>query len=141
MVEGLGMYPSEHDANYKKVAASMTEKYYVSFEGNMHIDNVIKGYETYFLNTRISTYTEFEDLVLICGWCGNEKRTDYALQVVKRELSTWPEERYFRHVGGFEKWFTDLTVRGKDTDTLRSICEQQIVELKLGKLSVRELIY
>lgn len=139
-VSGLSMYPAEHDAKYKEIAASISDKFYIPIEGNVHINDVVMAYERYFQNPDLSTYTEYEDLVLICGWCGDEKRTDYALQVVRRELSKWPEERYFSHIGGFEKWFADLAAKAKDTDTLRKICEQQIIELKLGKLPVRELI-
>ncbi len=132
--------PSWHEKKHKDLATIMMEKARIPFSGDVSIENVMKAYEDYFKNPYVGQWVEYEDYALICGWSGNSSKIDHALNIVKSSLKLWPEERYFKHLGGFDNWFASLEKRVMDKNMICNIVESQIKELKVESLPVRSLV-
>lgn len=136
------MIPTEkHNEMYMREAESLAKQAYISIDGNLNINEVIAGYERYFISPNMTSYVEYEDLALICGWTKEAKKIEYVLNIVYNELKSWPEERYFAEFDGFEKWFKSLEKKVWDGDKLRSIVESELMKHKLVKIPERKILF
>lgn len=139
-LEGRMIKPDQHNHMYKKEAENLVKNAYIAIDGDLHIDDIIKGYERYFENPILDSYLEYEDFALICGWTKDRNKIQYALNTVYEQLRLWPEERYFSRHGGFENWFAKLEERTWDGDKLNQIYESELVNHKLTQIPQRNII-
>lgn len=139
-IEGKVVKPEHHNQMYMKEAETLVKNAYIAIDGDLHIDDIIKGYERYFENPILDSYLEYEDFALICGWTKDRNRIQYALNTVYEQLRLWPEERYFSRHGGFENWFAKLEERTWDGDKLNQIYESELVNHKLTQIPQRNII-
>lgn len=107
-IKGRMISPEKHNQMYVVEAEELTHKAYIAIDGNLSIDEIIAGYEKYFISPNLSSYIEYEDLALVCGWLQVASKIEYVLNFIYQRLKLWPEERYFSESGGFEKWFNNL---------------------------------
>ena len=142
-IEGWPMEPMEHEQKYKEIAEKLKQKIYFPLEGDLRIDEIITGYERYFKEKEFysSDYTEYEDLVLICGWTRQSDKIEYALKVVYKELRKRSEDRYFAENGGFENWFKNLEKQAWNGQMLDEIYKSELEKHKAEKIPERKLVY
>lgn len=133
--------PFQHNNIYKEVAENFKNNLYIPLEGDLSIDDIIEGYKKYFKNPCRATYFEYEDLVLICGWTRQASKIKYALETVHNELSSWPEDRYFKDFGGFKNWFNDLEKRAWSGEHLDEIYKSEIIKHKAEKIPERKILF
>lgn len=139
-IEGKMISIKNHNEMYVSVAELLTNQAFIPMGGDLTIDNIISGYERYFRDPDISSFVEYEDLALICGWTKNVDKIEYALDIVHKSLKSWPEERYFSQYGGFENWFSHLEREVWAGDVLNDICEAELLKHKLTKVPERKII-
>ncbi|MBQ3559919.1 MAG: hypothetical protein IJA07_10440 [Agathobacter sp.] len=130
-----------HNNMYISAVETLSNKAFIPMDGDLTIDNIIAGYKKYFLAPDVTTFNEYEDLALVCGWTKDVNKTEYALDLVYKNLKSWPEERYFYQYNGFENWFSFLEQRVWQGDELRHIAQVELQKHKLEKVPERKIIY
>lgn len=136
------MIPIEkHNEMYRQVAEELAEQAFISFDDNLSIDEIIAGYERYFISPNLTSTVEYEDLALICGWTKEAKKIEYVLNLIYNELKTWSEKRYFSEYKGFENWFKNLEKKVWNGDELHSVVESELIEHKLLKVPERKILF
>lgn len=140
-IKGKMISKEKHNEIYVHEAESLVKQSYISIIGNLNIDQIIAGYEKYFTSPNMTSYIEFENLALLCGWTKEIKKIEYALNVVYNKLKLWPEERYFAEFNGFENWFRYLEKKVWDGNELNSILESELIRHKLEKLPERKVLF
>jgi hypothetical protein len=140
-IQKLGIGPKDHNEKYKDTAKLLIEHAYIPIEGDLHIDEIINIYKKYFLNPIIINFLEFADLALVCGWTRRADKIEYALKTIYDSIQSWKDDRYFTAVSGsFENWFKEVEARAWDGDKLNEIYQKELVELKLEKIPVRQIL-
>ncbi len=139
-IEGKMISPEKHNEMYITEAEALKKQAYIDIDGDLDIDKIITGYERYFISPNLTSYIEYEDLALLCGWTKDVKRIEYALNLVYDKLKLWPEERYFAEYKGFENWFRDLEKRVWSGNGLNHIVETELVNHKLIKIPERKIL-
>jgi len=128
-----------HDKVYEERAEKLRKEALIPFEGDLDLSTVINGYKTY-LEQDYPQMRRFtcEDIVLLNGWCGNEIEVQRGLDYAEYRLKDWwPKTRLIEEIGTLEEWLSDLEKRALNQEELQKTCEQQIAELKVDKLPVR----
>lgn len=118
-LKGKEVIPTEGDVELKYIISKLKEK-------------VIESYE--FDKPQILTIMAF-----LSGWCGKEDILKEVFEFIEIQLNTL-ESIQIEKAGGKEKWLSDLKEKVKNSEKLRETVNQQIIELKLDKLPVRNII-
>jgi hypothetical protein len=71
--------------------------------------------------------------------CGNTVEVQKGLELAQSHMKSWPEQVMIR-MGGFEAWLKQVEEKVQDKDVLRTICEQQSIELKVDTLPIRAIL-
>jgi len=132
---------SWHEKKYKELAERIrNDMQIIPFKGPVYLSTIINAYKTYIATTNIPFQIHlYEDIILISAWCGSTKEVERSLKYAQDDICNWPE--YVKEkIGGFDKWFMDIKMKAQDVESLRSISEKQIEELKVANLPVREII-
>ena len=161
-VNGGGISPDKHNDRYMEEAKKIREKAYIPIEGDLELDQIIAGYERYFEDIASVNYpgnfTEFEDLILICGWSRKKKKIEYALDVVHKILNSnaiwhstlcWKRARYEEgqfvegeYVEGlFDEVFKEWEESAWNGDKLNAIFESELKRHRLEKIPERRIIF
>ena len=143
-------------------AKEIREKAYIPIGGDLDLDRIIAGYERYFEDIASINYpghfTEFEDLVLICGWTKRKEKIEYALNLVHKLLCSndkwystlcWKNGHYEEgqfvegeYVEGlFDERFKEWEESAWDGDKLNAIFESELKRHKLEKIPERRIIF
>ena len=136
--------PEEHNDTYIKEAEAIKEEAYIPLGGDLSIDQIISGYESFFEKIASVNYpghfSEYEDLVMVCGWIRVAEKTEYALKRTYNDLKKRPES-FFEREGGFENWFRELEKIAWDGDRLDEIFRQELVKHKLENIQERKILF
>lgn len=139
-IEGKMILHEKHNQMYVSEAESLVQQAYIAIDGNLSIDEIIAGYERYFISPNMTSYAEYEDLALICGWTKDKNKIEYALDLIYKKLKMWSEERYFAEDNGFENWFKGLEKKVWNGNELNSIVETELIKHKLEKTPERKIL-
>lgn len=144
-IEKGPIYPEKHNEEYIKAAEAIKEEAYIPLGGDLSIDQIIFCYERYFekiasVNYYPANFTEYEDLVMVCGWTRVAEKTEYALKRTYNDLKKWPEG-FFTREGGFENWFRELEKIAWDGERLDEIFRQELVKHKLENIQERKILF
>lgn len=139
-IKGKMITPENHNQMHIAEAENLAQRAYIPIEGDLCIDEIIAGYERYFRAPNLTSYMEYEDLALICGWVKDANRIEYVLKLIRKQLKFWPEERYFVEDGGFEKWFGNLEQKVWNSNELSTIVEAELIKHKLMKIPERKIL-
>lgn len=130
-----------HKEQYKVLAEKLRGKIYLPLEGDIYIDEIITGYKDFFEYPYKSSFIEYEDLALTCGWLGNIKVLEDVLSYIYDKLKVVEKAPYYNEFGNFEEWFHDLKKKSMQYDMLHKICESEIIKHKVEKLPARKILY
>jgi len=129
-----------HDSKFHKLAQLMKENALIPFEGDIHLKTVLLGYKKHLLKSSIPCQPhEYEDMALISAWCNNKSEVKNSLEFAEMNMKKWPTN-VLKRIGGIESWINSVKEKTIDIDTLKSIVDKQIVELKVEGLPVRNLL-
>ena len=128
-----------HESRYRELGERMRNTALIPFDGNLELNDVISGYLQYLDKPTIPYQPQlYEDMALICGWCGNSKEMKRILDLARNDISGWPNQVQTR-IGNIEEWVEKLGEKSSNREFLKSICEKQINELKVNKIPSRLL--
>lgn len=129
-----------HEKKYLDLAERMKKAALIPFEGDLDLGNIIDGFSKYAAKPTFPYQPEvYEDIILICAWCGNEKGVQNGLRLAESHMKQWPENVLGR-MGGLKNWQNSVEEKAQNREELHRICEQQIIELKVDKLPSRNLM-
>ncbi|MGL4108489.1 hypothetical protein [Clostridium sp. LP20] len=128
------------EGKYKDIAMSLNKKALIPLEGDIDIKLIIDNLTKYCDRLPDGPKLEvFKYMLYIAGWNGEESIISKVEKYVEREISLFKVDILERS-GGVDVWFKSLKESTQDTKKLREIVNQQIIELKLDKLPVRNII-
>lgn len=128
-----------HESRYRELAESMRNTALIPFDGNLELRDVLSGYLQYLKKPTIPYQPQlYEDMALICGWCGNYKEMKRILDLARKDISGWPNQVLTR-IGNIEEWVEKLEKKSCNKEAFKSICEKQIDELGVNKIPYRLL--
>lgn len=129
-----------HKTKYRELAEKIKKIALIPFDGDLELDKVLFGYIKYLEKPNIPYQPHlYEDMALICGWCGNSDKLNRVLDLAKKEMKKWPQN-VLAKIGDLEEWIKTLEKKSNDDVALKKICEKHIIELKVDKLPFRNLL-
>jgi hypothetical protein len=131
---------SRHEINYKESVLKMVEQGLLPFEGDLGLATIINAYKAYLENGYMGNILPyvFEDIVLLSGWCRDERNLNKGLEFAESKMKSWSDHVLTR-LGGLDQWLSSLEKKARNYDYLQNGYEEQIIKLKVDKLPIREL--
>lgn len=130
-----------HEKKHRELAKIMSKNLLIPLEGDVELDKVLSGFKKYIENPTFPFQIEvYEYMILVSAWCGNTVEVQKAIDLAKKETYNWPEH-VFARIGGVESWLNKLKEEASDSEKLKKICENQVIELKVDKLPSRNILY
>lgn len=128
------------EGKYKDIATSLNTKAIIPLEGDIDISLIIDNLTKYCDRLPDGPKLEvFKYMLYIARWSGEEVIISEVEKYIKSKISLFKVDMLERS-GGVDVWFNNLKESTQDTKKLRETVNQQIIELKLDKLPVRNII-
>lgn len=128
------------EGKYKEMSMSLNARAIIPLEEDVDINLILDSLKTYCDSLPDGPKLEiFEYMLYIAGWSGNGAIINMAEKYIKSKISLF-DSNFLERSGGVDIWFKNLKESTHDTKKLRETVKQQIIELKLDKLPVRNII-
>ena len=128
------------EGKYKDISMSLASKAIIPLEGDVDINLIIDNLTKYCDRLPDGPKLEvFKYMLYIARWSGEEAIISEVERYIKSKICLFQVDILERS-GGVDNWFNKLKESTQDTTQLRETVNQQIIELKLDKLPVRNII-
>jgi hypothetical protein len=129
-----------HESKFYNLSELMMKYALIPFDGELDLTTVLAGYKKHLAKPHIPYQPqEYEDMVLISAWCNNTLQVKNSLDFARDKMGRWPPQ-VLKRIGGLDIWSNSVKEKAITSETLKSIVDKQIKELKVGRLPVRNLL-
>lgn len=131
----------DHCELHVSAAADMAAQWELPLTGDLRLQQVLDAYNRWMAPLGPTRYCvlEFEEMVLLCAWCGELERANWLLRGFLSQMRDWPED-VLAEIGGISDWKNILEQRMNDRKGLEATFERQLKALKLEHLPMGRLV-
>lgn len=127
-----------HEERYREAASRLSSQIPLPLSGDVTLKQVLGAYENYIDEGRYEDLL-FEDMALICSWAGEEAEAELIVAEARLAIERWPVA-VRQDLGNLDDWEYGLLQRVRDTDSVRTTMQSEIVALQLGRIPARDLL-
>lgn len=115
-----------HESKFPKMVKGLSERIFLPLSGPITLAEVVKGFHSY-LKEPLSPCESYvyQNLALICGWCGNSDQVATVLREAEDVMRRWPET-VLKQIGGLEQWLSTTRASAANQEALRATVVEQI---------------
>ncbi len=130
-----------HNIKHKRVAIKLVEEYPLSFQGNLHINDVVDAYRAFARSPAGARQVAlYEEMATLLAYGGRLREAESVVGEGVDAMRSWPSQ-ILEWTEGSESWAERVLQRISKKQVLRDVVQAEMLRHKLGKLPISELIY